>query len=245
MVFDPNGTAGDVVGKPFTADAGALAVGLQTHVLMLPYALGYDSLEVRFNDFTPGKSFAFSIDVDPTSIQGSSAPGPGESGSVSGLELTGTQVTAFFDDGTVHAGRTFLIPGSDVGSQVILKPGLPARPAIEIPGVSPPAVVNSALQTVRLSGPVGASVRLLRLEAALFTAGLPGGGFDVDPFEVNSVLAVQEYTASISPSGFVDIPVSLTKSDVDAGFNYFVAALVDISGATGDLSDVAILQYVP
>jgi hypothetical protein len=245
MVFDPNGAAGDVLGKPFTADSGALAVGLETQFLTSPYALGYDSLEIRFSDFTPGKSFAFSIDVDPTSIQGSAAPGPGESASVSGLELTGAQVSAFFDDGTVHTGQMFRIPASNVGSQVILKPGLPERPAIEILGLSSPEIVLGGLQTVRVSGPVGVSVRLLQLEGAMFSAGLPGGGFDVDPFEVNSVLAVQEYAASITSSGFVDIPVSLTKSHLDGGFNYFVATLVDSSGATGNVSNVAILKYTP
>jgi glucose/arabinose dehydrogenase len=245
MVFDPSGAAGDDVGKAFTADAGASAAGLDTHFLMSPYALGYDSLEVQFDNFTPGKAFAFSIDVDPTSIQGSAAPGPGESGSVSGLELTGAQVSVFFDDGTLHTGRTFRIPASDVGSQVTLKAGLLGSPTIEFLGLSSPEVVIGALQTVRLSGPVGATVRLLRLEGAMFADGLPAGGFDVDPFEVNSILAVQEYTAAITASGIVDIPVSLTKSHVDGGFNYFVAALVDSSGATGNPSNVVILQYVP
>jgi hypothetical protein len=79
----------------------------------------------------------------------------------------------------------------------------------------------------------------------MFTAGLPGGGFDVDPFEVNSILAVQEYAATITGAGFADVPVTLTKSHVDAGFNYFVATLVDNSNTTGYLSNVVILQYVP
>jgi hypothetical protein len=92
---------------------------------------------------------------------------------------------------------------------------------------------------------VGVSVRLLHFEGAMFTDGLPGGGFDVEPFEINSILAVQEYSGVITGSGFTDVSVVLTKSHVDAGFNYFVATLVDSSGATGNLSNVAILEYVP
>jgi hypothetical protein len=218
---------------------------LQTHFFLHLDALGYDSLEIHFSNFTPQKTFTFSVDVDPTSIRGSAAPGPGESGSVSGLELTGAQVSVFFDDGTVHTGRTFRTPASSVASQILLKAASPESPDIEVLGVSSPAVVVGAVQTVRVSGPVGASVRLLRFEGAMFTAGLPGGGFDVDPFEVNSILAVQEYAATITGSGFVDLPVTLTKSHVDAGFNYFVATVADSSGATGELSNVAILQYVP
>ncbi len=245
LVYDPNAVAGDVVGKPFTPDSGAAAVGLQGHLLMLPHDSGYDWIEIQFSDFTPGKTFTFSIDVDPTSIQGSAAPGPHESGSVSGLELTGSRVTVFFNDGTMHTGQTFRIPGSDVGSQVVLKGGLPVQPEIQILGVTPPDTVTAANQTVRVTGPVGSSVRLLLVEAGLFTAGVPGGGFDLDPFEANTVLALQEYTASIGAGGFVDIPVILTKSDPDGGLNHFVATLLDGASATGPLSETLVVKYTP
>jgi hypothetical protein len=96
-------------------------------------------------------------------------------------------------------------------------------------------------QTIRVTGPAGASVRLLAVEGALFTAGLPGGGFDLDPFEANSLVVVGEHTATIGPAGSVDIPVTLTSTVAGGGNNRFVA-VVESAGATGPTSNIAVLQ---
>ena len=191
VAFDPNGAAGDTAGKPFTVD-GTTPVGLVGHALSGPHDGGYDALEINFNGFDPGETFNFSIDVDPTSIRGVAPSGPEDVGNIAGLELTGTQVTVTFDDGTVWSDNLFRTPGSPNFSQSILRSRAPARPGISLVGVTTPATVGSASQTVRVTGPVGASVALLVAEAALLTAGVPNGGFDLDPYEGNNVIGFVE-----------------------------------------------------
>uniref|UniRef100_A0ACD5GR86 DUF4347 domain-containing protein n=1 Tax=Desertifilum tharense IPPAS B-1220 TaxID=1781255 RepID=A0ACD5GR86_9CYAN len=73
MVFDPYGLAGDVVAKDFSIDSDS-GVGLVNHTYFLPKNEGYSGLEINFNNFTPGKTLKFSVDVDPTSIKGLPAP---------------------------------------------------------------------------------------------------------------------------------------------------------------------------
>ena len=95
-----------------------------------------------------------------------------------------------------------------------------------------------------MTGPAGTSVRLLAVEAALFTDGLPGGGFDLDPFEANSVVAVNEHAAVIGPGGSVDIPVTLGRS-VPQGGNNRLVAVVESAGATGPTSATAVVALAP
>jgi hypothetical protein len=165
---------------------------------------------------------------------------------VSGLELTGARVTAYFSDGTMLTGRTFAMPGTDTGSQAALRAGPPPpAPGIQVLGVpTTPAVVGSAGQTVQVSGPPGATGTLLVVEGGLFTTGVPGGGFDLDPFEANSALAVTRYTLSIPASGIQEVPVTLTH-DVsvgpETGLNYLVAAFEDGAGRAA-LSPVLVLK---
>jgi hypothetical protein len=88
LVFDPTGAAGDLVAKCFTADAGAAQTGLVPPVDPCvtpfggPHDGGYDDLTIDFTGFGPNETFTFSVDVDPTTIRGATAPGPGEAGSV-------------------------------------------------------------------------------------------------------------------------------------------------------------------
>ena len=128
MVFDPNGDAGDALGKCFTPDTGAAATGLLTpgsapDSCSVPYSSphngdvgqGFDVLTLEFGDFDPGETFGFSADVDPTSIK--DGTGTNQAGNVSGLELSGATVTLAFSDGTVLVGKPFRQPGSNGGSQ--------------------------------------------------------------------------------------------------------------------------------
>lgn len=247
MVFDPTGSAGDKTGKVFTADQGSSLTGFQSAPFESPHNGsdgddGYDAVTATFNDFDPGETFAFSIDVDPTSIKGVSAPGPGESGSVSGVELTGATVTVDFDDGSSYETQLFRVDGSVSASAANAIFELPAAPSISVPGSATlKSKVGDLDQTIRVSGEIGLQVRLLVVEAALF---LPtDGGYDIDAFEANSVLAIQEFSQAIGGGGFADFDVTLGKSQAEGGINYAVAVFEDAEGNTGALSDVVVLDY--
>jgi len=242
VVFDPDGTAGDPVGKDFTVDTSP--GGSVNSTFGNPHdGGGYDVLEVTFDDFEPGDTLGFSVDVDPTSIKGAPDPGPNHSGSVSGLEMMDATVTLEFDDGTVLTTYPYRKPGSDIGAKNTAKPLDPPTPSLEVLGIqSLPATVQNAQQTIRVRGPQDAAVSLVIAEAALYTDGVPGGGFDLDPFEANTVINVDEKFATISNGEYVDIPVTLTKSNSEAGYNYIIAAIKDGDGHNGELSNTVVLQ---
>ena len=242
IVFDPTGGAGDTAGGLFTADSGAAITGQSGHTFGSPHDGGFDSLTVNFSDFNPGETFTFSIDIDPTSIKGAVPPGPQQSGSISGLELSGATITVVFSDGSIKTGEPFAVSGNKVNSQVILDGGAPVAPSIAMVGVaSSPAIVNNTSQTIRITGPQGATARLLQTESALFLGGVPGGGFDIDSFETNKVIVVTHQTVTIGAAGFVDVPVVLTDSHTQGGVNTFAAVLQDVDGRTSVLSNFVVV----
>ena len=87
-------------------------------------------------------------------------------------------------------------------------------------------------------------MQLLRLEGALFTSGLAGGGFDIDPFEANSVIGVAEHAATIGSGGTVDIPLTLTRTNSQGGRNYLAAVIKDAGGRTGSLSNLLVVELL-
>lgn len=244
MLFDPNGTAGDVAGVPFTPNTGGAATGQSTHSFLTPRDGGFSQLSIGFDDFNPGESFTFRVDVDPTSVKGSAQPGPSNAADVSGLELAGATITVQFSDGSTLSGQAFtLAEGAafyKVSSDVTLtNDPVATAPQLSLLGVgTAPAIVQSAAQTIRVSGPVGAAVRLLQTEVALHLAGVPSGGYDIDPYETNKVVFVRDDVAVIGAGGFVDIPVTLQDSLVEGGVNYFAAVLDLPGGRTSGMSNV-------
>jgi len=244
LVYDPFGLAGDTSGKDFTPDDGAADTGLVDGVLSVPHDGGFDVLTVSFNDFDPSEFFSFSIDTDPTSVQGSAGPGPGQSASVSGFELTGATVTITFDDGSKHSSRMFRQDDSVGESENLFGTKTTSALTVELVGTpyDPTTVVNDANQTVRVSGPVGADISLLVVESGLFTDGVPGGGFDIDPFETNKALAVAEFDATIGPGGFVDVPVTLTVFGADGQLNTLVAITRDPDLQAGPFSPPLVVK---
>ncbi|MBD2358949.1 DUF4347 domain-containing protein [Tolypothrix sp. FACHB-123] len=244
IIFDPYGTGGDTIAKALKLDSNPGVGGVTTNYLLAKDG-GFQGLELVFTDFGAGKTLTFSIDMDPTSTKGTAAPGPQDSASVSGLEMIGSVVTVEFDDNTSITGELYRIPGSVDGSQVFLKLNQPTEPTIEILGVSgTEAIVESANQTVRITGTPGAQVSLLSVDAAMFTKS-DGTAFDIDPFEANSVTGVNEITVTIGASGTVDVPITLTTLSTQngfAGFNYIMATQKLADGTTGPVSNVQTLQ---
>ena len=254
VVFDPAGTAGDPDGKAFALDSFS-GSGTPVHSFESPQdgigsQDGYKVLRLNFGagvDFGPGDTMTFSADIDPTSVKGAPGPGPEHSASISGLELIGATVTVTFSDGTVRSVRSGgVTPSTDTNkmSVALLAPDNLATPAIGVPGKSSP--FTSATQpVVRVSGPAGASVRLWVFKAALYLDGVPGGGYDIDPYEVNKVITQGSVGATVGGGGTVDVPVTLSRSSDTGGIHLVTAVLVDGSGRRGSTSDVLVIDYDP
>jgi hypothetical protein len=140
----------------------------------------------------------------------------------------------------------FRTPGSDTGAEgtALAAAIAPPEAEIEVLGQCNLSTTSTANQTVEVRGPAGYDVRLLVVESALYLAGVPGGGYDIDPFEYNTALSIVEQTATIGGGGTVQIPVTLTKSDPDGGYNVIIAVLVDAQGNEGPVSDTLVLQLL-
>ncbi len=243
MVFDPYGLAGDLVAKNLAIDSNGLLTGFAGHSFASPHDGGYDVLQLFFTDFNPGETMTFSIDVDPTSIRGSDPPGPSESGSVSGLELTGSTVLVNFADNTALIGHTFRIPGSVSGSQAVIRAALPEAPTIQAEGIAgSTAVVTHTQQTINIQTAPARHIKLLVIEGGLFTAGVPGGGYDLDPFEANTALLVGQYEGQANDSGQLSLPIQLWRTQANGGLNIIVAVPENSFGYLGTPSTPIILH---
>ena len=252
--FDPIGTAGDEGTQCLAVSAGAAATGFVapgdpcTDPFSLPHeddpgvpANGWDGMSLDFTDFGVGEQIVFGVDVDPTSIQG--VPGAGGAGAVSGLELSGSSVTVTFSDGQVLTNQLFG-DGSAGGGQAVVSSvvGQVAPTGIEMLGVTTAPTVfpnNSQAgnvaavgdQTVRVSGPEGATVELLAVTGELQSP----APFDEDPYESDAAVAVG-YQSGTIVGGFVDFTVSQPD---EAALYHYVAAIDD--GATGLLTEQLVI----
>jgi hypothetical protein len=253
IAFDPEGTAGDTTAKCFTADSGGSATGLVApgDPCVDPFSLpigtgGFQGLTIDFTEFDPGDTFTFSVDVDPISI-GGGAPGPGDSGSVSGLELAGSTITIEFSDGS-SLTNTLYSDGSNGGAMATVKDGLPNAPTISPVGLTSPATVSDPNQTINITGPANSDMRLLLVEGAFFT------NQDSDPqstdYEVNSAVNVTELDQlTLDGSGTSSVNVTLTDSVAEGGYNYILAVVDTLEDdANGDpvtslASNVVVLEY--
>lgn len=251
LVFDPAGTAGDPAGKGFTLDSFT-GTGTPVGSFTRPQngvdsQDGFTVVQVDFGpevEFGPSQSLTFSADIDPTSVKGAAAPGPSHSASISGLELTGAIATISFDDGSVRKIRLAPIVGSDKGSRGVLSSATLPTPGLQVPGkVSP--FSTSTQPTVRVSGPPGYDVKLWVFNMALHLEGVPGGGYDIDPYENNTLLAFNTIDRVMPAAGFIDVSVTLSDSGVTGGINHVVAVLSDSSGNRSSSSEVLTIDYDP
>ncbi len=245
MVFDPYGQGGDTLAKDLRVDEKGNS-GFAGHRYDGEHGGGFDILEMDYQAFDPGEEFRFSVDVDPNSIRGVGAPGPNESGSVSGLELLGSTVTVRFEDGQELVNQTFYIPGSDSGSRAVLRSGLPPAPQLSVRGTeSTPAETTLAAQTAVLSGGDWQPASVIVLEGGLFLDGVPGGGYNVESFDANSLIAFQVYETETYFGGYTDVPVFLMHSMPEGGINHLTAALDNNFGAKGPPSAAVTLELTP
>jgi hypothetical protein len=248
-VFDPQGTAGDSGAKGLEIDSeSGDGVGVVStadgDVFSQPQngqdgSDGYKAMTIAFDDFDAGETVSFSVDIDPTTIKGVDTTG-GE-GSVSGLELSGSAVTVSSSSATVS--NDLFADGSQAGSQSSVTSEAPAAPTLGAQGVTlqstdfpahEAATVGSQSQTLTLSGPAGATVELLTVEASA----PPSDGYDVDAFEADNAEAVSTQTVTLDSNGQATVQVSLSESNL----NYFQAAVQGSDGATGEVSQTVVLD---
>jgi len=269
IVFDPEGTAGDESGKCFTADSGASETGLVTAdgACSAPYSEpnngvngsdGYEVLTVEFGDFDPGETFTFSADLDPTSIKGAVDTQNTLAGPIGGNDMIGGTVAIESTNATVS--NDLFTDGSAGGSQSSVTDSDTAAPSVGIDGVSLDtttfdehaaggATVADAQQNVTVTGATpGETVTLLRMEGELNLDGVPeydgSPGYDIEDYEANRILEIEEYTATADTNGEATFDVTLTESSDAGGLNYFVAAVGD-SSQSGQVSQSVVLDYTP
>ncbi|MDP5172880.1 MAG: malectin domain-containing carbohydrate-binding protein, partial [Bacteroidia bacterium] len=245
MVFDPYGTAGDIVPKDFTIDTDPLVVGYTSHLLGTPHGNGgFQSVTINFNDFEPGEWFGFSIDADPTSTEGMPQPGPNDNASVSGLELAGGTMTVTFSGGTTYISRLFS-DGSNAGAVACLNANTPAAPTLSLLGGGTTGTVGEVYVTLRVTGgePFG-NVALLEEEAGFFETA--PGAQNQDPYETNSLISMRRITGiPLDAAGEGIIKVTALNTDAEGGYNIYMVAAEDGNGCFGSASNDVIVKYDP
>ncbi|WP_160148080.1 malectin domain-containing carbohydrate-binding protein [Rubripirellula obstinata] len=248
VVFDPQGTAGDIVSRGLIPSSGVPETGFvvpnkpNSDPFSVPHQDGFYQMSMVFTDFGPGETIEFGVDIDPTTIKGLPSDGQGSdwAGSISGLEISGATMTVTFSDGSTMTSTVFATGNTDGESSSIAAVDAPAAPGIELLGVaSTPTTINSSSQTIRVTGQPGQQVRLMVAEGQLDPT---TAVFDVDPFEANSVIAVDHFNATIGASGNVDVPLTLAQSDSNGGIFHFLAVVQEADGRTSDVSPVLVVQ---
>ena len=244
LLFDPTGVAGDSGAKCLTADLNAEETGFNApaNPCVDPFAIaqdgGFVEMTVNFNDFDPGETFGFSVDVDPSSIKGN--PGVGDAGSVGGIEMVGTVVTVEFSNDDIITNDVFYLAGSAGGGQAVVQNqndeqlATPAAaPTLAIQGAGASEVtVSEIAQVIEVTGSPNATVTLLQVDGRLNLEGVPDGGFNIEPFEANEAIGVIEtYSATLDGNGAASIPVDLKRSffggSFSGGINHFIAVVED------------------
>jgi|GEM_PF-1920622 len=226
-VFDENGVLGDVVGKPFTIDRA-------DGVTVIDHQVDVTVLEVAFESFDAGDEFAFSIDVDPSELQGLPAPGPGDSGSIDGRELIGTTVRITFSDGSERTVTLGHLLNSDNG----------AVNSLETPETVPTLVVQAERHTIpmddmisptqatiQLSGAADSIVRLLVTRGLFHTDAQLQQPTDV--YAINSIEGLQSFDLRLNANGSAVLPITLDQP----GIYTLVASTLGENGATSALSN--------
>ncbi|MDZ7728368.1 MAG: hypothetical protein U5Q44_09365 [Dehalococcoidia bacterium] len=159
---------------------------------------------------------------------------------MSGLELTGSSVSVSYADGAEVTGEVFAVPASDSGGEVHLRADLEAEPTLSV-AVGSPATVTEAEVLLQIAGPADATVEVLHTEAALFLDGVPDGGYDIDPYERNSVIGIDRQDVTLDENGQAEVPVTLLRSIDEGGINLLAARIPDSEGRHRLVSETLVL----
>jgi hypothetical protein len=268
-VFDPLGTFGDTTALDFTP-YGSVPVSATWAYGPNPVTEGgYSTLAVTFGGagLAAGQTFAFRLDADPASIEGP-APGPNESGSISGFEHIGASVTAGTVDGGSITGEVFT-QGSAGGGMATLGSALLAAPVLSMSTVGGTPLVTDAVGgilkanlpglnagagspgndvVVEISGTAGQTVRL-----AISEIGGVGMDIPLGSHEGNTVLQNPSFvdvtlgasgTASVALALPAETPTSgLASGSVSGRFAVTAAAVDPATGAaTSQVSSTLVVK---
>ena len=258
-VFDPVGAGGDETASCLTPNSGAAAVGFVspadpcTDPFTAPRNGGFDIMGMRFTNFDPTEKFDFTVDIDPNSIK--DVPGAGGAGAVSGLELIGATITITFSDGSTVVSSLYE-DGSIGGGQAVVAPNALATPSIAAVGIPvSPSCVETANQTIEVSGTAGAHVSLLVMDSRLFIqSGAPPFNVPDETYYANEAMAKALFTGIIGTGGTVQIPVTLMETvgatgTPNGGLNYIIAVVSNgpyaVDQQVSRTSNVLVLKVDP
>ncbi|MBK0398732.1 cadherin-like domain-containing protein [Limibaculum sp. M0105] len=240
IFWDTDGTGDAGTPKAFTVDsAGGTGVVDASGFAINPLpAGGYQTLIINLPDFNPGETFTFSIDVDPRSASGFGSGSP--QGAISGLELTGTMVTAVFADGTSATGELF---GTGLSSsKAIVNDALAAPVTMTLGTLSngQRGFVADASQVLQLQGEPNARVAVLIGQGDTLPDDASGVGLLPSALDFNSIEGLSIQYVTLNSSGFGSLNLSLIDpdpNDPNDGVYRLMAAVVDgsnnIAGRVG------------
>jgi len=236
LVFDPSGTAGDASGKDFTPNSGAANVLPGAHSFSDPLGNGgFQSISIPFSDFNPGESFTFSIDIDPTSIEGLLTAETSLAATLSGSELTGATVSVNFSDGSSVSGKLYPMTACNGAAEVMLSSCNDiATPVIKSTVDQSPTLVYNTSQFYTVYGKPGDQACVWVAESGFYDGTVTPNGF-----EANDVTAVAQYCGTIAADGKVSVPFSLFGDDGDINR---VTAVVKRSGLQSETTPLQVMQ---
>lgn len=232
--FSVDNTSGTGSMKAFTVEvAGGTGVSATSDAMfnLLP-AGGYQTLVITLPDFNPGETFAFTIDVNPRTSAGFAGGNP--QGSISGLEMAGTVVSATFADGS-HAAATLV--GTALQTAVAnVRSGLADAVTLSLAGYSglEKGVVGTTAPVLTVTGTPGARVAVLVGNGDALPDDATGDNlFPGNAFGFNAIENLTTHIVMLDATGHGTVTLNLTDPDPadlnDAVFR-IAAAQVDAAG---------------
>ncbi|NRB20817.1 MAG: hypothetical protein HRU33_25615, partial [Rhodobacteraceae bacterium] len=240
-VFDPFGEAGDTIFKGLTIDsAGSTGVDITpdaSNYVGLGGASGYEGLIVTFDDFDPGETVTFSIDVDPNSLLGGKKTlldagsfMSWDAAGISGAEIIASTVTVTYSDGTTSTGDLMSAENNGgaytVSSQAT--PGL--EPTLSVNGVAAggAGTYGTGGPTVILNGPVGHVARVTLVKGFIqpVTNEFYNGNSEDQAYAPQLDAQLATLAASDFPANNIvelqtfDIPLDGTNQDISSTFDF-------------------------